>query len=283
MTIDIPYTFVAGTKAKASEVNANFTAVANFVNQLEVANTELDVLIQGLQTSKADLTGSNSNVFRMADALDNYDGVNLRTFKSLTENSKAIINGLIISKQSNTSVNATAGSCWDSTYTSMITTNSSLIADQSNLSANTTYYVYITQDKETKDCELIISLSNASPTLPAGFEYFRLLGKAITDASGNITETVPETITRVVNRFIEINLEITANTVTYLTDYLPLDNDIYLLWVYNNSSESGTIETNEYPQSTIRGHQTYIAPVLATSPCWIKTSRASKVIGAIKL
>jgi hypothetical protein len=35
MTLNIPNSFVAGTKAKAEEVNANFTAVKNFCDNLE--------------------------------------------------------------------------------------------------------------------------------------------------------------------------------------------------------------------------------------------------------
>lgn len=283
MTIDIPYTFTAGTKAKASEVNADFNAVANFVNQLEVSNTELETLIETLQSSKADLTGNLSNIFRMADAVDNYDGVNLRTLRNLTQNSKDVIKGLVIAKQSDTSVNATAGSCWDSTYTSMITTDTSLIVDQANLSSNTTYYIYITQDKETQDCQLIISLSNSTPTLPAGYEYFRLLGRAITNYTGNIVEVIPVGEDFSTHQFITWNDDITANT-TYELDFLPEDGKTYLVWIYNETSKAETVDAPGIPQLILDGYGTVAIPITGSAyGRWVTTSRASKLIGALRL
>ena len=186
MPIEIPYTFVAGTKAKASEVNANFEAIASFVDALENNSAEIESMIETLQTSKADVNGSTSNLFRMKDAVSDYDGVNLRTLKRLTANSKGAVYGLRVTKQSNISVNATAGACWDSTYTDVIESPTSLVAEQSNLSANATYYVYITSDKESGECQLVISLSNATPTLPTGYEYYRRLAKMTTNGSGHI-------------------------------------------------------------------------------------------------
>lgn len=186
MPIEIPYTFVAGTKAKASEVNADFNAVANFVDQLELDSAEMETLVTTLNESKANLNGLTNEIFRMADAVSDYDGVNLRTLRRLTANCKGTIFGFKVSKQSNTAVNATSGACWDSTYTDMITSSTNLIKDQSGLSANATYYVYVTSDKETGECELVISLSNATPELPTGYEYYRRLATVTTDGSGYI-------------------------------------------------------------------------------------------------
>ena len=188
MPIEIPYTFIAGTKAKASEVNANFEAMKNFVDTLEVNSAELEADITLLQTNKADLNGSTSEIFRMADAIGQYDGINLRTLNKLTSNSKAVINGFRVSKQSNTAVNATAGSCYDSNLAELIQSSTSLTKDQPGMSANAKYYVYVTADRESGECQLVISLSNATPELPSGYELYRRLATISTDSNGYISE-----------------------------------------------------------------------------------------------
>lgn len=186
MPIEIPYTFVAGTKAKAKEVNDNFNSIAIFVDQLEVSNAELEALVNQISNVKANLNGDSGNRFQVANALGNYDAVNKQTLLALTANSRELVSGLIVSKQGDTSINCSSGACWDSTFTEIISSTTSLVKDQSNLSANATYYVYITSDKETGNCELVISLSNATPELPTGFEYFRQLAKITTDSNGHI-------------------------------------------------------------------------------------------------
>lgn len=193
MPIEIPYTFVAGTKAKAKEVNDNFNSITMFVDQLEVSNAELEALVNQISATKAELNGDSNNRFQVADALSNYDAINKHTLTNLTANSRDCISGFIIARQSNTSVNCTPGACWDSTYTAMISSTTSLIKDQSNLQANGKYYVYVTSDKETGNCELVISLSNATPELPTGFEYFRQLGYFTTDDNGYIATVTPLT------------------------------------------------------------------------------------------
>ncbi len=52
----IPYTFVPGTKAKASEVNANFISLANFIDENKnSAASDVDKINETLAT-KADKT-----------------------------------------------------------------------------------------------------------------------------------------------------------------------------------------------------------------------------------
>lgn len=185
--LDIPYTFIPGTKAKANEVNANFNATKAFVDQNEVNIAQNTLDIQNLENTKAELNGAIEQRFQVADPSGDYDAVNKQWFNANTANTKDVIKGFKLTKQSDTSISASPGSCWDSTYEYMITSSSALTEDQANLGQNATYYVYVCADKETTNNELIFSLSNATPELPSGFEYFRLLGNFTTDSSGNIS------------------------------------------------------------------------------------------------
>lgn len=274
MPIEIPYTFIAGSKAKASEVNANFDAIATFVDSLETGSAELESLITQMENSKANINGSLSEIFRMGDALTDYDGVNLRTFRKLTANSKGTIFGFELAKQSNISVNATPGACWDSTFTSMMVSNTSLVAEQSNLSANTTYYIYVTSDAQTQECQLIISLSNSNPTLPTGYEYYRQLGKAITDGNGYISYVETNGIANNTKTFTGLNLGI--NGTTNLSGYIPNDGQIYIAWVHNNLQGKGSgavasISTDIFPSTVFNrldgdANRSTASAVLTTVP-----------------
>lgn len=189
MPIDIPYTFVAGTKAKAAEVNANFQTIEEFVDDLEIDVDSMTTSISSLTENKANLNGQADEVFAMADAVSDYDGVNLRKLKELTANTKDSVTGFIVAKQDNRSINCTPGACWDTTYTYMIQSSTSLVYTQANLSANATYYAYVTADKETGNCQLTLSLSPTSTEVPSGYDYYRRLATVLTDANGNV-ETV---------------------------------------------------------------------------------------------
>ena len=192
MPLDIPYTFIAGTKAKASEVNSNFNAVKTLVdaNEVNIAQNELD--IQNLEQNKADLNGAIEERFQVANPSGNYDAVNKQYFDSMTANIKPYINGFVLSKYDNTTISATPGSCWDSTYEYFFSSSSAMQVSQSNLGASATYYVYIAGGGEAEADELIISSSNTTPELPTGAEYFRLLGSFTTDEDAHIDEVMSE-------------------------------------------------------------------------------------------
>ena len=185
MPINIPYTFTAGTKAKANEVNENFQALEEFVDALETDVTSMVDTVEALETGKANLNGSADEKFAMADPVSNYDGVNLRTFKDLTANTKDAVAGFVVSKQSNTSIYATAGACWDTSYTKMIASNTSLTKNLTGLSANATYYVYVIMDADTEEVSLTISTSSVTPEVTTGV-YYRRLAQLFTDANGYI-------------------------------------------------------------------------------------------------
>lgn len=191
MVWEIPYTFIAGTKAKANEVNGNFTSIKQFVDQLEsnLATAELD--INNLETNKADINGSQNEVFQVADAENNKDAVNLETLKAQTANSLDVIRGFIPFMSNATTISCTAGNCWDSTYEQMINSYTVLSLQDTALAAYTTYYIYVCYDKETSSCKLAFSTNSTTPTLPAGYDYFRKVGSFTTNSSGNIDTVYP--------------------------------------------------------------------------------------------
>lgn len=191
MVWEIPYTFIAGTKAKANEVNGNFTSIKQFVDQLEsnLATAELD--ISNLETNKADINGNQNEVFQVADAENNKDAVNLETLRAQTVNSLDVIRGFIPFMSNAITISCTAGNCWDSTYKQMINSYTALSLQDTALAANTTYYIYVCYDKETSSCKLAFSTNSITPTLPAGYDYFRMVGSFTTNSSGQIDTVYP--------------------------------------------------------------------------------------------
>lgn len=190
MTWTIPNTFIAGTKAKSGEVNENFTSLKQFVDTLEANQATNTTDILQLEENKADLNGSNEQRFQVADATNSFDAINKQTLLNLVSNTQEVIKGFVLSKFNATTVSATAGSCYDSTFVYMIKSNTSLSKAQTNLGENAKYYVYVCADKDNGNCELVISLSNSTPELPAGFEYFRQLGYFTTNNEGKISQVL---------------------------------------------------------------------------------------------
>lgn len=188
MPLEIPYTFVAGTKAKSLEVNSNFQSVKQFVDQNETNLAQAQLDITNLQNNKANIGGAIENTFKVANPSNEYDAVNLQYFKTNISNMQGYINGFVLSKYDNTTISATPGSCWDSTYEYMFVSSTSLQVSQSNLGQNATYYIYITGGPSISN-QLVISLSNTTPELPEDATLFRLLGSFVTDDEGNIKDT----------------------------------------------------------------------------------------------
>lgn len=81
----IPYSFIPGTKAKAGEVNANFIALANIIEENKEITTENILEITEILNEKADKTELITN-FTVTDAdtdLNNYKTVGTYVFSSL--------------------------------------------------------------------------------------------------------------------------------------------------------------------------------------------------------
>ena len=223
----IPNTFIAGTKAKANEVNENFTSAKQFMDNLETEQATNTADILQLEQNKANLNGSFGQRFQVADATNSFDAINKQTLLNLTKNTQEVIKGFVLSKFNDTTVSATAGSCYDSTFEYMITSATSLSKAQENLGNDAKYYVYVCADKDTGNCELVISLSNTTPELPSGYEYYRQLGYFTTDDEGKISQ--------VLNNSDTVSGEIAEN------GYITLNGLVTIQWGYadvnlNNSS-----------------------------------------------
>ena len=218
MVWTIPYTFVAGTKARANEVNENFTSLKQFVDQLEVNEANNEINIANLESNKANLNGSNTELFNVADATSDYNAVNMRTLTERTLNSKGVISGFELSIFNDTTITATAGSCYDSTFTQMINSTTSLQASEDSLGISTKYYIYVCSQSSTGQCQLVLSLDDTTPTVPQGYNYFRRLGYLETDSAGHI-DTVNKDGTVTINTvgFIGPNLG-NASGTTILTE-----------------------------------------------------------------
>ena len=236
MVWTIPYTFVAGTKARANEVNENFTSLKQFVDQLEVNEANNEINIANLESNKANLNGSNTELFSAADPTSNYNVVNLQTLQAKTLNSRSTIDGFQLSKFNNTTITATAGNCYDSTFEYMISQATSLQVSNSSLGENATYYVYVCADAATSTNQLVLDTSSTTPNLPPDYDYFRRIGTVITDDNGNI-----DSVLSIGNNY--------SGTLTN-TGWVKLPNGLQLVWGTTGnvgaSSSSNVTFTREF-------------------------------------
>lgn len=216
MVWTIPNTFVAGTKARANEVNDNFTSLKQFVDGLEVQASTNEINITNLENNKADLNGNNQQRFQVANPSASFDAVNLQTLQAKTLNSRSTIDGFQLSKFNNTTITATAGNCYDSTYVYMISQATSLQVSNSSLGENATYYVYVCADDSTSTNQLVLDTSSTTPNLPPDYDYFRRIGTVITDGNGHI-----DSVLSIGNNY--------SGTLTN-TGWAKLPNGLQLVW-----------------------------------------------------
>lgn len=184
MTITIPYIFQAGTKAKAQEVNDNFTAIVTEVNSLSSDILENATDITTLRNTKADLNGNTNNRFSVANPVNSGDAVNKQTLVNITGYG---VFGLQLSKADETHITCTAGATWDSTQSKILGFNEEQSIEFSTGSSNTTYYVYIIGTADGLQTDLFVSTSSNNPPLPEGYTLFKQLGVLQTEEdSGDI-------------------------------------------------------------------------------------------------
>jgi hypothetical protein len=213
MSIAKPFTFVANTHAKSSEVNANFDTVYSQVNTNISAIAQNATDIDNLENNKADINGSSSQRFAVADAITEADAVNKRSLRNAIGNSIDYISGFTITKDSgspNDTIIVSAGSAYDSTKSVVLSLDNSLSKQNTNQAANATYYVYVIGNATGSSTDILISTSSASPALPTGYSLFRQIGNYTTNSDNSIdvinyyghNSTNPQGIATVVKSYV---------------------------------------------------------------------------------
>ena len=260
MSIAKPFTFVANTYAKASEVNADFDVVYSQVNTniSSIAQNATD--IDNLENNKANINGSTAQRFAVADAVSNGDAINKQTLFKAISNSLDYVSGFRIRKDSgspNDTIIVSAGSAYDSTKTVVLAISNSISKQNSNQAANATYYVYVIGNSTGSSTDILISTSSTTPALPSGYTLFRRIGyyttdgnkhiKYIYDSSGNYSSPVYiiESYASGKSGYViysnklceQWGVHSSGNTVSLLKEYA---NTNYNIVCQDNSSNVGT-------------------------------------------
>ena len=189
MSITKPFTFTAGTKARANEVNENFDVLYSQVNSniSNIAQNELD--IDNIELNKANVNGDSTQVFSVADAVNNSNAVNKQTMMKYLGNVLNYISGLTIEKDSGSpddTILVNPGSCYDSTKSVMLVLDNITTKQNANQGANTTYYVYIIGSSTGSSIDILISPLQVTPTLPSGYTLYRQIGYYTTNGDSII-------------------------------------------------------------------------------------------------
>lgn len=180
--------FTASTKAKANEVNENFTQLLNkdneIIDAIDTINTNIaDVVHKGT---------SASDVLQVANALNPLDAVNLQTFNSLIEPLKGVMNGYRVNLNmvSNT-IYISPGVCYDSLGNRVIKSTQDLSVIGTGMMANATLNLFILKDYTNNNNPTTQVTNNDYPTLETSTTIFRRIARLLTNAEGTVTEVIP--------------------------------------------------------------------------------------------
>lgn len=131
-----------------------------------------------------------------------YDGTQFQLISSAAQPAiRSYLAGLGMASGGSTTITASVGSCADSTNALMMSLSSATAKttgawsvgggvgalDASTVANSTWYHWYVIQRPDTNVVDLLFSKSATAPTLPTSYVYFRRIGSAKTDGSGNWT------------------------------------------------------------------------------------------------
>lgn len=275
MSIAKPFTFVANTYAKASEVNANFDTVYSQVNTniSSIAQNATD--IDNLENNKANINGSTAQRFAVADAVSNGDAINKQTLFKSIGNSLDYISGLVITKDSgspNNTIIVSEGSCYDSTKTVVLNKTNSSTKTNDNQVANATYYVYVVGNSTGSQVDILISESSVEPGLPIGYSIYRQIGYYKTNSNNNINSisyygesaTSDKSSANIVNAVMpdysrRTTFSTSGGTIPYNCKFV-----FYSGSTWNNGTSGAVIKVNNVIEYIVRGDE-----YEATTPSYV--------------
>lgn len=253
MSIVKPYTFVAGNKARANEVNANFDLLFQQVNAniTEITQNALD--IEELDSNKANINGSSTQRFAVADPISNGDAVNKQSLMRAIGNTIDMIYGLGITKDSgspNDTILVYTGACYDSTKSTVLSLTVNTSKQNLNQGANATYYVYIIGNSSGSSIDILISSESVEPSLPSGYTLYRQIGSYTTNSSSEISGINSLSSSYSEGKTFVTDTRALGSGTTDLSSVIPNDGNIYFIWVYNvldASWEDTGISTDIFP------------------------------------
>jgi hypothetical protein len=126
----------------------------------------------------------------LANPENSYDGVNKGYLEKSIANIKDYISGYTIIKDTDNSIIVSPGSCYDSTFTTVLNTTGNITKENINQGANLTYYVYVIGDNTGAQTDILLSSKSVNPDTPSGYSLPRLLGSFTTDEDSKISEII---------------------------------------------------------------------------------------------
>lgn len=195
MTLYIPYTFVGGTSAKAQEVNANFSQVKGYVEDLATRITSLEATTSQMLLDKADLQGNSNYTFNVATPTNDTNAATKAYVDQQVAILKPIIIGLKATKTGNKSVAVSTGSCFDYLYQNPIINATTYYNYDYPFEASTTYNIYaMARTSNPYAFRFSYSIGNTTPTPPYDDTVFRKIGTLTTDSNAYISTITQETL-----------------------------------------------------------------------------------------
>ena len=184
MTFEQPYKFKGGTSAKAQEVNANFDYVGDYLEGIETVQVGLEGEINDLDQTKANLHGSEQNVFNVAPATSTNNAVPLGQLNDFLYIIKNIARGLnVITYPGSFDVTLTSGACFDSTENYLIKNLSSLSKTYTMVTTGEVVNVWIVADKNNPTETSLELGTGGSPSIGTN-NIFRQIAYITTNETG---------------------------------------------------------------------------------------------------